>query len=272
MSSKSERNKHHQNLETGKDGTNLENTKKIESDNHHSGEQLGKKDLNDVSSNRKKKNLTNKERSEIANFLLLHYNNNRLEKFAISKAADQFSVHRTTIHRIWVRAKETLTKGSTAIDVSSRKKGTTGRKPKDWTAAIERIESIPMSDRSSLHALSTVAQIPKTTLYRLIKNKTIKRRRKKGKSLEKSHFEINVVDEKESNHENDQTIVNVPSRSMKQVIESLKDLDSDQIFEVDKFISHLKGSEKTTTNTVHRDPQDNNNISLIGRKLRIYKY
>ncbi len=270
MTTKSERDNHHPKVKEDKDGMNLDNLIEIKSDNSHSGGEVGKK--YDLNAKKRKKNLTNEERSEIAKFLLLNYNNNRLEKFSISKAADKFSVHRSTIHRIWVRAKETLKEGSTVIDVSSRKKGMVRRrKPKDsWTVAIEKIQNIPMS---SLHSLSCTVQIPKTSLHRLVKNNTIKRRKRITKAPAKSHSDVNVLEKKESNN-NDQSNIDGSSTVITQVVESLKDLDSCQIFEVQKFISHLKETNETAKTMAHRSSQDkdNNNKSLLESKSRIYKY
>ncbi|KAL7684034.1 hypothetical protein Plhal304r1_c038g0115051 [Plasmopara halstedii] len=111
----------------------------------------------------------------MAEFLLKHSQGKaRLPRAVITAAADQFEVHRNTVSRIWNRMKMAMDVGSSADvvmkQVLSKKRGNCGRKQKDYSAAMERVKQLPLSQRSSLRALSSAVGVPRTTLFRLLRN------------------------------------------------------------------------------------------------------
>ncbi|CAI5733293.1 unnamed protein product [Peronospora destructor] len=124
---------------------------------------------------RRKPNMTDDERLLMADFLLKHsHGEARLPRAIIAAAADKFEVHRNTVSRIWYLMKVALDVGaSTDVvlkQVLSRKRGNCGRKKKDYSAALERVKQLPLNQRGSLRALSSALGVPRTTLFRLLRN------------------------------------------------------------------------------------------------------
>ena len=66
-----------------------------------------------------KHNLTNNERGSIIQFLLERSVNKVLCYGAINEASEKFSVHRSTIHRVWRRGLSSLEQGNTLMDAST---------------------------------------------------------------------------------------------------------------------------------------------------------
>lgn len=132
---------------------------------------------------RRKKNLSNAERKAMAEFLLQRCQGaGRLPHSALADAAARFQVHRNTASRIWQLMKPTLaaTEARTArlpakLDdelarqVLSRKRNS-GRKKKDYSAEMERLKQLPMHQRGSLRALASAVGVPRTTLFRLLRD------------------------------------------------------------------------------------------------------
>ena len=54
-------------------------------------------------------------------------------------------------------------------DVALRKIGRRGRRKRDWSVELKRVEVIPLDQRGSIRALHTSVGSPKTTLYELLK-------------------------------------------------------------------------------------------------------
>ncbi|KAE9045738.1 hypothetical protein PR003_g10277 [Phytophthora rubi] len=124
---------------------------------------------------RRKPNMTDEERLSMADFLLKRSEGEgRLPRAVIAAAADKFHVHRNTVSRVWNLMKAALDAGaSTDVvmkQVLSKKRGNCGRKKKDYTAALERLKQLPLNQRGSLRALSTAVGVPRTTLFRLLRN------------------------------------------------------------------------------------------------------
>ncbi|KAF4034092.1 hypothetical protein GN244_ATG13975 [Phytophthora infestans] len=124
---------------------------------------------------RRKPNLTDNQRLVMADFLIKHSQGEaRLPRSVISAAADKFEVHRNTVSRIWNSMKAAMDVGEPTDVVMkqalSKKRGNCGRKKKDHSAALERIKQLPLSQRGSLRALSSAVGVPRTTLYRLLRN------------------------------------------------------------------------------------------------------
>ncbi|CAI5736585.1 unnamed protein product [Hyaloperonospora brassicae] len=131
--------------------------------------------VEDKAQGRRRPNLTDEERLVLANYLLQHrQGESRLPRAVIATAADKFQVHRNTVSRIWSLMKLALDSGS-SIDVVmrqvlSRKRGNCGRKRKDYSTALEQVKQLPLNQRGSLRALSSAVGVPRTTLFRLLRN------------------------------------------------------------------------------------------------------
>ncbi|KAL4162248.1 hypothetical protein PRNP1_002795 [Phytophthora ramorum] len=124
---------------------------------------------------RRKPNMTDDERLAMAEFLLKHSQGEaRLPRAVITAAAEQFQVHRNTVSRIWNLMKAAMDAGAPTDvvmkQVLSRKRGNCGRKKKDYSAALERVKQLPLSQRGSLRALSSAVGVPRTTLFRLLRS------------------------------------------------------------------------------------------------------
>ncbi|KAG4063050.1 hypothetical protein PC123_g2147 [Phytophthora cactorum] len=124
---------------------------------------------------RHKPNLTDDQRLMMADFLLKHSQGEaRLPRSVITAAADKFEVHRNTVSRIWNLMKAAMDVGATTDvvmkQVLSKKRGNCGRKKKDYSAALELVKQLPLSQRGSLRALSSAVGVPRTTLFRLLRN------------------------------------------------------------------------------------------------------
>ncbi|GMF33219.1 unnamed protein product [Phytophthora fragariaefolia] len=127
------------------------------------------------SQGRRKPNMTDEERLRMAEFLLKHSQGDaRLPRAVITAAADKFQVHRNTVSRVWNLMKAALDAGATTDvvmkQVLSKKRGNCGRKKKDYTAALEQVKQLPLNQRGSLRALSSAVGVPRTTLYRLLRD------------------------------------------------------------------------------------------------------
>lgn len=159
---------------------------------------------------RRKKNLSNDERRAMAEFLLQRcQGTGRLPHSALADAAAAFGVHRNTASRIWHQLKSALVKGEPAITknesplldapaaatapgnaveavtapltasgrlseelakhVLSRKRNS-GRRKKDYSAELARLKALPMHQRGSLRALASAVGVPRTTLFRLLRD------------------------------------------------------------------------------------------------------
>ncbi|KAG6977402.1 hypothetical protein JG688_00000396 [Phytophthora aleatoria] len=124
---------------------------------------------------RHKPNLTDDQRLMMADFLLKHSQGEaRLPRSVITAAADKFEVHRNTVSRIWNLMKAAMDVGAPTDvvmnQVLSKKRGNCGRKKKDYSAALELVKQLPLSQRGSLRALSSAVGVPRTTLFRLLRN------------------------------------------------------------------------------------------------------
>ncbi|POM62331.1 Tranposase [Phytophthora palmivora] len=124
---------------------------------------------------RRKPNMTDGDRLLMADFLLKHsQGESRLPRAVITAAADKFQVHRNTVSRIWNLMKVAMDAGaSTDVvlkQVLSKKRGNCGRKKKDYSAALERVKQLPLNQRGSIRALSSAVGVPRTTLFRLLRN------------------------------------------------------------------------------------------------------
>lgn len=170
------------------------------------GEVPGAVAAQEPSAKRRKKNLSNDERRAMAEFLLQRSQGGaRLPHSAIAEAAAAFQVHRNTASRIWQLLKPSLPSvpGAVAVkaeaadasaaaaaartaallapagparlsedlakQVLSRKRNS-GRKKKDYSAEMARLKELPMHQRGSLRALASAVGVPRTTLFRILRD------------------------------------------------------------------------------------------------------
>ncbi|KAH9135628.1 hypothetical protein AeRB84_019004 [Aphanomyces euteiches] len=93
--------------------------------------------------------------------------NGRLPYGAVSEVAERFQCHRTTISRLWSRARRSSLRGDLAADIASRKRGNSGarrhRTPQDIE---ESIKAVAQEDRQTLRTLAAHCKIPKSTIMR----------------------------------------------------------------------------------------------------------
>ena len=123
-----------------------------------------------------KPELTDEERERILQLLLQRFDNARgkLQQGAIGDTAISVKLSRRTVSRIWNRARETFAKDS-IYKAPSRKSVRCGRKPKDFSEVLHKIESVPLSRRSTIRSLAQAIEVPKTTLHRKFKAGFFKR-------------------------------------------------------------------------------------------------
>lgn len=102
-------------------------------------------------------------------FLLSRTNDGKLKNGAMKEAAAEFNCNRNTISNIWKRAQQSYADGNQYANVSSLKKNNCGRARKDYSENISRIHEVPLKDRRSFQALSRAINVPKTTLFHMLK-------------------------------------------------------------------------------------------------------
>ena len=125
------------------------------------------------SSSNAKPNATNEERNGLIVFLGQPHKDGRLLKGAIDEAAEHFPFARASIQCIWYAARPIIMDPNIVLDVSRKKKGNSGRKRVNIDEEVRNMANIPFSKRTSFHALSCATHIPKTTLFRLLRNGSI---------------------------------------------------------------------------------------------------
>ena len=126
----------------------------------------------------KYKNLTNDERKAVLWFLQARAkeeNKNGLQRGAIAEAATHFNKKHVTIQRIWNRAKKSKEAGDVVPNVDSRKAGNVGCKPIDRTNALEAMRRVPMRRRQTIRSLACAISVPKSSVFRILKDQKIKR-------------------------------------------------------------------------------------------------
>jgi hypothetical protein len=108
------------------------------------------------------KNLTNEQRRIIYEKLLGASINGHLPRQAMSNAADQFFVHRSTIKRIWDRGQWSSGGGTdAAANVDSFIKPNSGRKKIDRTEILQKIMSLPYKHRSTTRSIVAKSGVSK---------------------------------------------------------------------------------------------------------------
>lgn len=120
---------------------------------------------------RPNQNLTNEQRREMYEELLLRCDDGKLRRGCIGEVAAMFSVSRKTIHRIWSRAKDCFAVGL-RVDVSSKlaRRSSQKRRQIDWNKIVE----IHLNRRTNIRSLSEAMKVPKSTLHKRIKEGMIR--------------------------------------------------------------------------------------------------
>ena len=137
----------------------------------------------DIASKQCKLNTTNETRQGILLFLSQCHKNGRLVKGATEKAMQKFGTSGQTIRRIWKRGRKGVLNADISCNVSSKKKGNSGRKKKWGAENVQAMASIPLHDRQTLDRLSVCIGFAKTSLWRLLQNGDIKRHNSSLKPL-----------------------------------------------------------------------------------------
>ena len=125
---------------------------------------------------KKKTELSEEEREKVVQMLLKRFDKARdkLEHGAINETAIQVKVNRATVSRIWKRARGTFSSDS-VYKAPSQKSAMCGRKKKDFSRELAKIESVPLNRRSTLQSLAKAIEVPTTTLYHRFKAGFFKR-------------------------------------------------------------------------------------------------
>lgn len=123
------------------------------------------------------KNLSNDERNGVLQSLLLKLTGpHTLERGAVKEVAASFNVSPRTVSRIWAKYRSDRAAGKICADVSSRKKGSSGRKKIDYASNFALIKDVPFNKRGTFRSLSHAIGVPKSTLQRRLKtDKAIRR-------------------------------------------------------------------------------------------------
>jgi hypothetical protein len=125
--------------------------------------------------NNSKPNMTSSERMALLQFLLQRSKNGSLVRGAVKSAGEHFNVSVRTVSTLWKRARESTANGSLHMDVLSRKKTSSGRKPIDLTSKLEKMADLPLSRRGTLRSISCALDIPLGSLSRSMKSGEIRR-------------------------------------------------------------------------------------------------
>lgn len=118
-----------------------------------------------------KREFSNDQRNAILQYLLSRSNMGKMKKGSINAAATQFKCHPLTISRIWKRALENQqATDEVSLNAASRK-GNSGRKRKDFTENVKKINELPAHKRKNIRMLAREINVPKTTLFRILKRR-----------------------------------------------------------------------------------------------------
>ena len=107
------------------------------------------------------------QRRGVVDCILALLEHNNLPRGSLTKLANKFGVHRSTISRIFKEVTNQRGRGE-LIDVSSKKLGKTGPKCKEYSD--EWLQSVPLHKRTTIRSFAGALNISKTTVHRLKKN------------------------------------------------------------------------------------------------------
>ena len=120
----------------------------------------------------KRKNLSDNEKQEIYEALLLRSVNGKLKRRTTTIVAHLFNINRCSVQAIWRTAKQCLVAG-VPVDVSCKRKKNCGRKK--VAIDMSRIATIPLHKRTTLRALAHELGVKRSTLHRWFKQGKIRR-------------------------------------------------------------------------------------------------
>jgi len=118
------------------------------------------------------RNLTDTERQQIYEALLLRSDHGRLKRKATTNVAQLFQVSRYKVQRIWQRAKQCRAQGI-PVDVRSRKPKRCGRKK--LQIDLSKVLSVLLHKRSTIRSLAKEIGVKKSTLHNRFKEGLLRR-------------------------------------------------------------------------------------------------
>jgi len=118
--------------------------------------------------------LTQSQRNQIVNGLLLRSENLIPKRGAINEVAVLCSVHRNTVKNIWNRAKENSNVPGQPFE-SKSKKYLCGRKRIDYSPKIKKLKTLPLRQRTTLRSASSAVGVPLTSFFRRLKEGELRR-------------------------------------------------------------------------------------------------
>lgn len=122
---------------------------------------------------RKRKNLTDAERTAVIEELLKGSNNGVLRRGDFGRVAGMFGSNPRTIAKLWKEYERQKADGVVRPDLRNKRRGKSGRKGIDVDGLLERLKDVP-ADKTSLRALSDALGIPKSTLQNTLKKRGLR--------------------------------------------------------------------------------------------------
>ncbi|XP_056691725.1 uncharacterized protein [Spinacia oleracea] len=117
----------------------------------------------------------------------IHPGKKYVPNFAVKNLATKFNVNRSTISRIWARAKSQILTEN-IIDVRNQKRGRVGRKAKGFD--LEILLAVPIEKRTTIKGLSLALGMSTGTVYRLLKTGQLRAHTNSIKPSLKHHHKI----------------------------------------------------------------------------------
>lgn len=119
-----------------------------------------------------KPNLTNENRTQIViNILKVADKSCKVPKGHFKNVATQYNIDRSTVYRIWKKAKNKISQHG-IVDVRNAKKGRSGRKPKIWDE--EMLKAIPQKQRTTIRQFAAALGVSTSTIVRLMRRGVIR--------------------------------------------------------------------------------------------------
>jgi hypothetical protein len=101
-----------------------------------------------ISRNNRKPNSKDEDITNLVVFLSQRHTNGRLNKGATEEAMDHFPFKKSSIQRIWKKARPGVLDPDVVVDIEHKKKGRSGRKRKYETEDLEAMAQVPLSQQS----------------------------------------------------------------------------------------------------------------------------
>ena len=102
-----------------------------------------------ASRNNRKPNSKEEDVTSLVLFLSQRHTNGRLNKGAIEEAMAHFPFKKSSIQRIWKKARPGVLDPDVVVHIEHRKKGRSGRKRKYETEDLEVMATVPFSQRTT---------------------------------------------------------------------------------------------------------------------------